>query len=123
MVYRWMADGIALAHGLLAGFLALGPLWARRRPRLRAVHLVFLWFAVFLAAIGQYCPLAAFENSLRARYDPGSTYSSGFVVRYVDPLVWWELTDPQVVTAMVLWTLLWTVVYVRWWRRERRDGR
>jgi hypothetical protein len=122
MGYSWLADGIAFLHGLFTAFLVLGPIWAWRRAGVRAFHLFCLWFTFVLAATGHYCPMVSFENSLRTHYDPRTAYSSGFIVRYIGPLVWWDLTEPQVVAVMAAWTVTWTLIYVFWWRRERASS-
>jgi hypothetical protein len=119
LLWKLSADAFAVFHGLNVGFVVLGPLWAWRRPWIRAVHFAALWYNFYLSASGTYCPMTNFENSLRYHYDPSTTYATGFIVRYLKPMLWWDLTQRHVVFAMIAWAVGWTAVYFWLWFRKK----
>lgn len=120
MFYKLLADGVAVLHGLNVVYVLFGPVVAWRVPWFRFVHLVSLWWNFMVFAGGFYCPMTNLENSMRFHYDPASTYGTGFVIRYISPMLWWDLTQPQIVAAMMVWTSLWTCVYAWLWARKPR---
>lgn len=123
MLYKLLADGVLVFHALNVAYIVGGPIFAHRYRWFRVVHLISLWWAFFVFAGGFYCPMTNFENALRFHYDPSTTYSTGFIVRYIGPMLWWDLTQKHVVWAMTAWTLSWTAVYIYWWVRERAQAK
>lgn len=119
MYYKLLADGIVVLHALNVAYVLLGPIWAWRVSWFRFVHLISLWWTFFVFAGGFYCPMTNFENSLRNHYNPAATYSTGFIIRYIGPMLWWDLTKPQVVGAMTAWTAFWTLAYAWLWARKK----
>lgn len=123
MVWKILTDVTVALHGLWVVTVVAGPLVAWRHRLFRAVHLGMLWWTFLILASGIYCPVNELENSFRVHYDPGTAYSSGFVVHYVGRMAGWDLTQPQVVTGMVAWAIVWTVLYAFLWTREQRARR
>lgn len=96
MVYRVLADLVVLTHFAFLGFVAAGPLLARRWRPLVWLHLPALAWAVGIVAIGYDCPLTSLEKHLRRLAgEPG--YPGGFVDRYVENVLY-----PQRFTPVLL---------------------
>lgn len=123
MFWKIVTDAVAIFHGLWVVFVVVGPFFSWRRPGIRCTHLIMMWITFVALGSGIYCPLSNMENSLRVHFNPSTAYSTGFIVHYVDPLVSWDLTQPQIVAAMTAWTVLWTFVYAFLWIRERQKSR
>lgn len=87
-----------------------------RRPCWRAVHLASVWIAFITLYQGLYCPMTKIENAFTATRS--FRHSTGFILRYFRPMVWWDMTQPQIVKAMSVLTLLVTVFYAWLWARE-----
>src|ERR1041385_320238 len=111
MLWKLVTDAVVAVHGLWLAAVILGPALAWRNPKVRLVHLIMLWWAFFVVGSGIYCPVSGLENTLRAHYDPSSTYSSSFIVHYIGPMMSWDLTRPRILAGMAFWTILWTVLY------------
>jgi hypothetical protein len=120
VLWKILTDVVVVLHGTWVVAVVVGPLWACRNGRVRAVHLGMLWWTFGVLASGMYCPVSELENSFRVHYDPSTTYSGGFVVYYVNRMTGWDLTQPHVVTAMVSWAVLWTAVYLLLWLKRKR---
>lgn len=119
MIWKILTDVVVALHGLWVIAVIVGPVFAWQNRKFRLVHLLMLWWTFFVLASGIYCPVSELENSFRAHYNPTSTYSTTFVVRYVGPMLSWDLTQPQVVAAMIAWTLLWTAIYIFLWVKKK----
>ena len=118
MIWRVLSHAVAVYHGLNVLWINFGVFFVWRRPVWRAVHLASVWIAFIILSQGLYCPMTKIENAFTAYYDPSKTYSTGFILRYFRPMVWWDMTQPQIVKAMSVLTLLVTVFYAWLWARE-----
>ena len=87
MIARTLADLVVLVHLTFIGFVALGGLLALRWRRLPWLHLPAVGWGALVEFFGLTCPLTPLENWLR-RLAGMQGYSSGFVERYVLPVVY-----------------------------------
>ena len=133
MLYRILADFVVLIHFgwivfVLIGFfitvLALIAVyifgrrnkWERRfldRWVLRTVHIGGIAYVAVLAIMHKYCPLTTLENFLRHRHDPATTYPGGFLIYYIERLVYPDLPIRTIliptITVAVLTLLMFTI--------------
>jgi len=82
MIYRWLADGVVIVHGLFVVFVVIGGFLALRWPRLAWVHVPAAIWGVLIEFAGWICPLTPLENSLRAMAGEAG-YPGGFIEHYV----------------------------------------
>jgi len=87
MIYRILADIVALAHLGFVVFVVLGALLVLRRPRLAWLHLPAAAWGVAIEWAGWICPLTPLENRLRTLAGQAG-YSGGFVEHYLLPLLY-----------------------------------
>jgi len=87
MLYRWLADAVALLHFTFAVFVVLGGLLVLRRPRLAWLHLPVVCWGVLIEYAGWICPLTPLENSLRRR-GGGAGYTGGFIDHYITAVLY-----------------------------------
>ncbi|HEY9227051.1 MAG TPA: DUF2784 domain-containing protein [Gemmatimonadaceae bacterium] len=121
MIYRWLADGVALLHAAFVVFVILGGLLALRWQRVAWLHVPAAVWGALIEFAGWMCPLTPLENAFRARAG-GAGYSGGFVEHYVLRALY-----PAGLTPAVRWTLGALVViinvsvYAYLCRRKRRN--
>jgi hypothetical protein len=119
MYYRLLADFLVATHFLwilfmLTGFglILAGMLFSKKILNwfwFRTLHLAGIVYAGALSLQGKLCPLTIWENQLRARTDPSSTYSGSFIIHYIEKLVYPDVNPVllQVVTVSLgVFTLL-----------------
>jgi len=121
VIYRWLADGVALLHLAFVLFVVLGGFLVLRWPRLAWLHLPAAVWGALIEFGGWICPLTPLENRLR-RAAGGSGYEGGFLDRYIFGLLYPEgLTRIHQLVLGVLVLLLNTAIYgYLTWRRRRR---
>ena len=119
MLYRALADLIALTHLAFIGFALFGGLLALRWQWVSWVHLPAAAWGAAVEFFGWFCPLTPLENSLR-RAGGSAGYSGGFIERYLMPIIYpTELTrEFQLFLGCVL-VVLNVAVYLAVWRRLR----
>src|SRR5438093_7171993 len=67
VLYRLLADGVAVIHFAYLAFIPVGGFLAWRWPRLRPFHLAACAVAAVSITVGFDCPLTAWERWLRRR--------------------------------------------------------
>jgi hypothetical protein len=82
-----LADLVVLVHLTFIGFVAIGGLLALRWRWVAWLHLPALGWGALVELFGLTCPLTPLENWLR-RLGGTQGYASGFVERYVLPVVY-----------------------------------
>jgi hypothetical protein len=82
MIYRWLADGVVLLHGLFVVFVMLGAFLALRWQWLVWLHVPTAIWGVLIEYAGWICPLTPLENDLRARAGQ-SGYTGDFIQHYL----------------------------------------
>ena len=123
MVYRFLADCLALAHLAFVLFVVLGGLLALRRPRIAWLHLPAVVWGVCIEWAGWICPLTPLENRLR-RMAGEAGYHGGFVEHYILPVLYPEglaRTHQALLGAAVL--VLNGIIYALLLRRTLRRSR
>jgi hypothetical protein len=117
--YSSLAIFVLLLHALFILWVALGALLTRSRPVLRWLHIGSLVWGIFTELLWP-CPLTLLENWLegKAGVEP---YQGGFLLHYLDKLVYPDIPATVLVVAGVLVCLLNLAFYGRqmWiaWRR------
>ena len=118
MVYKILADVILIIHSALVLFILLGFILTLSgflsrgffdKWLFRIVHLLGIASVSLSAIKGKYCPLTIWENSLRVKYDPASTYAGSCIVHYVKQLFNLEV-NPSVLIRFTIFLALFTVV-------------
>ena len=99
MIYRLLADGVVVVHGLFVVFVLLGAFLALRWHWIVWIHIPAAIWGVLIEYAGWICPLTPLENSLRERAGQ-LTYSGDFIQHYVLGALY-----PQGLTRMTQYVL------------------
>ena len=122
MLFRTLADVIALVHLLMIGFLVLGAGLAWRRPWLLAPHAGLLTAVAAVNLSGSDCPLTVLEKELR-QHGGEQAYAGGFLEHYVvTPLHPAGITPAVDLLIQALVVLPAAGFAVAWALRLRRHG-
>jgi len=120
-----LADIVLVTHLLWILFLVFGFVFALRGSKLAYVHLGGLLFAFVLNAMGWYCPLTHLENALLVLHDGHSPYSTSFIMRYAQKLVYPDISENLLRGGEIFLTVVYLLVYmygagrVGLWKRLR----
>lgn len=87
MLYKFLADAVAVFHLLFVVFAVTGGLLALRWPWIVCLHLPALAWGAAVEFTGWICPLTPLENWLRSAGGVAG-YSGGFVDHYLLPLLY-----------------------------------
>ncbi len=87
MVFRVLANGVALVHFAFVVFVVAGALLAVRWRWTAWVHLPAAGWGALVEFTGWICPLTPLENALSARAGEAG-YSGGFVEHYLLPILY-----------------------------------
>jgi hypothetical protein len=119
-VYRALAALVLIVHILFIVWIVLGALVARSRPVLQVLHIVSLVWGV-VTELYVACPLTVLENWLeqKAGIQP---YSGGFLLHYLDRLVYPDIPPSLLVTAAVIVCVFNLAYYARLMWSEHRTG-
>jgi hypothetical protein len=119
-VYQALATLVLILHVLFILWVVFGAIVARSRPVLRALHIASLTWGA-LTELYLPCPLTLMENWLeqRAGIEP---YQGGFVLHYLDKLVYPDVPRSVLVTAGVIICVFNLAFYVRLMWSERHTG-
>jgi hypothetical protein len=99
MIFRVLADATVVLHLLFVAFVVCGGVLVLRWPRMAWVHLPAAAWGAWVEFAGWICPLTPLENWLRMQ-GGSATYTSGFVERYLLPVLY-----PEALSRDVQWTL------------------
>ena len=118
--YKALATLVLFVHILFIVWVVLGALLARSRPVLQVLHIASLIWGV-LAELFVPCPLTLVENWLeqRAGIEP---YQDGFLLHYLDKLVYPELPASVLTAAAVVVCVFNLAYYARLMWSERHTG-
>ena len=118
--YKALATLVLFVHILFIVWVVLGALLARSHPVLQVLHIASLIWGV-LAELFVPCPLTLVENWLeqRAGIEP---YQGGFLLHYLDKLVYPELPASVLTAAAVVVCVFNLAYYARLMRSERHRG-
>ncbi len=119
MLYRTLADLVALTHLAFIVFALFGGLLALRWRWVPWAHVPAAAWGAAVEFFGCFCPLTPLENSLR-RASGSAAYSGGFIERYLIPIIYpEELTRGLQLLLGCLLVVLNLAVYFVVWRRRR----
>ena len=123
MIYRVLADLVALAHLLFILFALLGGLLILWRPWLVIVHLPAGIWVSLVSFMGWTCPLTPLENHWRIAAGAVG-FEGGFVEHYIIPLIYpVDLTRQQQLLLGALALILNLFIYLTIISRRRIIGR
>jgi hypothetical protein len=99
--YVALAVSVLLVHTLFILWVIFGALLTRNRPVLRALHVASLLWGILTELTEWPCPLTLLENWLerKAGVEP---YQGGFLLHYLDWLVYPDISVMLLVTVGVL---------------------
>lgn len=119
-MFLWLANVVAVTHGLLVAAVALGAAAAmlgllRCRPRWERAYYALLAVVIAANVLWGECPLTRWEQGLRNLDAPGSAYCDSFIGHYLPlphrALAW---LGPSLMAGAFLAAPLW-----RWADRRR----
>ena len=122
-VYTWFAVGVLFFHALFIFWVAFGALLTRSRPVLRWFHIASLVWGILTELLPWPCPLTVLENWLESRAGI-QPYRGGFLLRYLDALVYPNISGTILTIAGVVVCVLNLAIYGRrFWTTRTRPGR
>ena len=120
MVYRFVADVVLVLHLGFVLFVVLGALLIFRWRRVMYLHIPAAVWGTVIELAGWPCPLTPLENALR-RLGGEEGYASGFIERYVTPILYpGELPRIAHITLGLLVLAINAAIYWRLFRRARK---
>ena len=119
MLYKFLADAVAVFHLLFVVFAVTGGLLALRWPWIVWPHVPALAWGATVEFTGWTCPLTPLENWLRSA-GGAAGYSGGFVDHYLLPLLYPASLDRELQLVLGLGLLgINALAYFLVWRRSR----
>jgi hypothetical protein len=113
VVYRLLADVVAVVHGAFLLYVVFGGFAAWRWPKAIWPHVAAVAWGVGIVTIGWECPLTDWEEWFAARGGEAMP-DDGFVDRYVEDVIYPRRYTPWVRMAAVVTILVsWCGVLVR----------
>ena len=100
-IYAALAAGVLLLHALFILWVIFGALLTRSRPLLRWLHIISLVWGILTEILPWPCPLTLAENwfESKAGVEP---YRGGFLLHYLDKLVYPDISGNVLMIAGVL---------------------
>jgi hypothetical protein len=121
MIWRLLADGVLVLHGLFVLFVMLGGFLVLRWPRLAWLHVPAALWGAAIEFGGWICPLTPLEVALR-QSGGAAGYAGGFVEHYVTAALYPDgLTRPVQLGLGAMVLLVNGVAY--WLVRQRLRAR
>ena len=100
-IYSGLAVGVLMLHGLFILWVIFGALLTRSRPLLRWLHIVSLVWGILTDLLPWPCPLTLVENWFEAKAGV-EPYQGGFLLHYLDKLVYPDISGTVLTIAGVL---------------------
>jgi len=122
-LYSALAAAVLFLHALFIVWVVFGALLTRSRPILRWLHIVSLIWGILTELLPWPCPLTLFENWLerKAVVEP---YQGGFLLHYLDKLVYPNVSAMALTVAGVLVCAFNLAIYGRQaWRVRSQNQR
>ena len=121
-LYRVLATAVLFVHALFILWVVFGAFLAHSRPILRGLHIASLIWGVLIEILPWPCPLTTLETWLerRAGVEP---YQGGFMLHYLDELVYPDFSQTALTIAAAAVCLLNFAFYARlkWKRRPEQS--
>ncbi len=115
MLYRLLADLVAMLHFAFILFVIFGGILVLRSPRFAFFHVPIAIWGVLIEFFSWSCPLTPLENELRRRGGEAG-YAGGFIDHYIMPVIYppgltrsWQIAiglAVLLVNAVVYWKVL-----------------
>jgi len=118
-LYRVGAESTVLVHFTWIVFVVTGPLFLRRRRRLRLVHLAAVGYSLAIEVVGWICPLTYLEQWFWQRAGQ-QAYDGAFIAHYLERLIYLEA--PQWLLAALAALLLAVTLFVYSRPSSEKDG-
>ena len=119
-IYSALAVCVLFLHALFIVWVIFGGFVTRSRPILRWLHIASLLWGILTELLPWPCPLTVLENWLEAKagLEP---YQGGFLLHYLDKLVYPDISPTVLTVAGVLVCVLNVALYGRqmWIVRSR----
>lgn len=117
-VYISLAGMVLLVHLFFMGWIVFGAILTRSRPVLKKLHVASLLWGILIEVLPWTCPLTYLENWLerRAGVEP---YQGGFLLRYLDRLVYPNISPILLTCAGVVVCVATLTYYSRQAYRNR----
>ena len=118
--YSVLAVCVLFLHALFISWVVFGALLTRSRPILRWLHIASLIWGILTELLPWPCPLTLLENWLegKAGVEP---YQGGFLLHYLDKLVYPDISATVLTVAGVLVCVLNLALYgQQMWIARRR---
>lgn len=111
-LYSALAIFVLLLHAVFILWVVFGALVTRSRPILQWLHIASLVWGILTELLPWPCPLTVLENWLegKAGVEP---YQGGFLLHYLDRLVYPDISATVLTVAGVLVCLLNLALYGR----------
>jgi hypothetical protein len=109
-IYSALAVVVLFLHALFIAWVVFGAFLTRSRPALRWLHIVSLVWGILTELLPWPCPLTLLENWLEgeAGVEP---YQGGFLLHYLDKLVYPEFSATVLTAAGVVVCVLNLALY------------
>lgn len=120
MVFRFVADSVALLHAAFVLFVVIGGFLAVRWRWLVWLHVPSVAWGALIELVGWTCPLTPLENALRNRAGELG-YSGGFVDHYVIRALYPSGLTREVQIILGAFVLLVTAIAYGLFWRTRQD--
>lgn len=123
MLFRFLADILAVCHLAFILFAVLGAALAFRWPKIILLHVPAAIWAVLIEISGWACPLTPLENRLRIMGgEPG--YAGGFVEHYLLPVLYPAALTRNIQVLMgILVLALNVLIYIQLMHSLRRKDK
>jgi len=110
--YSGLAISVLFLHALFILWVVFGALLTRSRPVLRWLHIASLVWGILTELLPWPCPLTLLENwfEIKAGVEP---YQGGFLLRYLDKLVYPDISATLLTVAGVIICALNLALYGR----------
>jgi len=118
-LYQFLSDFVLLVHFAFIVFVLVGGFLLLRWPRLVWLHFLAVSWGVFIEVTGWICPLTPLENYFRALAG-GSVYHTGFIERYLFPLVYPAGLTPAIQMTLAAVVIVFNIVIYSWIVLERK---
>jgi Protein of Unknown function (DUF2784) len=104
-LYSSLAIFVLLLHALFILWVVFGALLTRSRPVLRWLHIASLVWGILTEVLPWPCPLTELENWFEGKAGV-QPYQGGFLLHYLDKLVYPDISATVLTVAGVLVCLL-----------------
>ena len=112
-LYSALAVFILFLHALFIVWVAFGAFLTRSRPVLRWLHIVSLIWGILTELLPWPCPLTVLENWFEGKAGV-QPYQGGFLLHYMDRLVYPEISA----TVLTLAGVFVCVLNLAWYGRQ-----